>query len=438
MQKKMRRNWFAFTTFLLLISLIVGCNGSNETNSQSQSETDGDELKGTITMWGWDTNYIEVVSKEFNKVYPDIKIELTNVAAEDYLQKVQTTLASGGELPDILWGERNYRGKIFELDIWENLEAEPYKFDKSLVFDYLDELTTSPKGEVIALEQSLTPGGLAYRRDLAKEYFGTDDPKELEAMFQSIDDFIEKGKEVQVKSGGEVYMFSSLGELNEIFTAQSQKPLMDGEVVDVSGKMREVIDNVVKVRDAGIVDKLELWSPQWNASFADGKHIFFPAANWAPQYVIKPNDKDGEGRWGLMKPPGNAYSWGGTVFGISKDSKEKDLAWTFMNWLLLTKEGAEASKLVNFYIPLKSVYDDPEFVSSEDPFFNNQDVGKFWMEEIVPELEVPKISASDSVVKDATNLILNLLNSDPDVGTDEAISKLKDEVEAKLPDKEIK
>ncbi|WP_226669705.1 ABC transporter substrate-binding protein [Metabacillus litoralis] len=438
MQKKMRRNWFVFTTFVLLISLIVGCNGSNETNSQSQSETDGDELKGTITMWGWDTNYIEVVSKEFNKVYPDIKIELTNVAAEDYLQKVQTTLASGGELPDILWGERNYRGKIFELDIWENLEAEPYNFDKSLVFDYLDELTTSPKGEVIALEQSLTPGGLAYRRDLAKEYFGTDDPKELEAVFQSIDDFIEKGKEVQDKSGGEVYMFSSLGELNEIFTAQSQKPLMDGEVVDVSGKMRDVIDHVVKVRDAGIVDKLELWSPQWNASFADGKHIFFPAANWAPQYVIKPNDKDGEGRWGLMKPPGNAYSWGGTVFGISKDSKEKDLSWTFMNWLLLTKEGAEASKLVNFYIPLKSVYDDPEFVSSEDPFFNNQDVGKFWMEEIVPELEVPKISASDSVVKDATNLILNLLNSDPDVGTDEAISKLKDEVEAKLPDKEIK
>lgn len=424
---------------MLFMSLLTACMGSNNVDSNASDESDGEKStdKGTITMWGWDANYIEVVSKEFNKVYPDIKIELTNVGAEDYLQKVQTTMASGGELPDILWGERNFRGKIFEFDIWENLEKEPYNFDKSRVFDYLEPLTSNAKGETIALEQSLTPGAIAYRRDLAKQYFGTDDPKELEALFPTLDAMIEKGKEVQEKSNGEVYMFSSLGELNEIFTAQSQSPLMNGDVVDVTGKMKEVIENVTKVRDAGIVDKLELWSPQWNASFADGKHIFFPAANWAPQYVIKPNDKEGEGRWGLMKPPGEMYSWGGTVFGISKTSENKELAWKFINWLLLTKEGAEASKLVNFYVPLKEVYEDPQFVSSEDPFFANQDVGKFWMEEIVPEIEVPVLSANDAVVKDSTNLVLNLLNSDHSVDADEALEKLITEVKAKLPDKKV-
>lgn len=424
---------------MLFMSLLTACMGSSNVDSNASSENDGEKSKdkGTITMWGWDANYIEVVSKEFNKVYPDIKIELTNVGAEDYLQKVQTTMASGGKLPDILWGERNFRGKIFEFDIWENLENEPYNFDKSTVFHYLEPLTSNAKGETIAVEQSLTPGAIAYRRDLAKEYFGTDDPKKLEALFPTLDAMIEKGKEVQEKSNGQVYMFASLGELNEIFTAQSQKPLMDGEVVDVTGKMKEVIDNVTKVRDAGIVDKLELWSPQWNASFADGKHIFFPAANWAPQYVIKPNDKEGEGRWGLMKPPGEMYSWGGTVFGISKTSENKELAWKFINWLLLTKEGAEASKLVNFYVPLKEVYEDSQFVSSEDPFFANQDVGKFWIEEIVPEIDVPVLSANDAVVKDSTNLVLNLLNSDRNVDADEALEKLIAEVKAKLPDKKV-
>jgi multiple sugar transport system substrate-binding protein len=439
MKNRFKKRLVSLISIMLFMSLLTACIGSSNVDSNASSENDGEKSKdkGTITMWGWDANYIEVVSKEFKKVYPDIKIELTNVGAEDYLQKVQTTMASGGKLPDILWGERNFRGKIFEFDIWENLENEPYNFDKSTVFDYLEPLTSNAKGETIAIEQSLTPGAIAYRRDLAKEYFGTDDPKELEALFPSIDAMIEKGKEVQEKSNGQVYMFASLGELNEIFTAQSQKPLMDGEVVDVTGKMKEVIDNVTKVRDAGIVDKLELWSPQWNASFADGKHIFFPAANWAPQYVIKPNDKEGEGRWGLMKPPGEMYSWGGTVFGISKTSENKELAWKFINWLLLTKEGAEASKLVNFYVPLKEVYEDSQFVSSEDPFFANQDVGKFWIEEIVPEIDVPVLSANDAVVKDSTNLVLNLLNSDRNVDADEALEKLIAEVKAKLPDKKV-
>jgi multiple sugar transport system substrate-binding protein len=439
MKNRFKKRLVSLISIMLFMSILTACLGSTNVDNNASSENDGEKStdKGTITMWGWDANYIEVVSKEFNKVYPDIKIELTNVGAEDYLQKVQTTMASGGELPDILWGERNFRGKIFEFDIWENLEKEPYNFDKSKVFDYLEPLTSNAKGETIALEQSLTPGAIAYRRDLAKQYFGTDDPKELEALFPTLDAMIEKGKEVKEKSNGEVYMFASLGELNEIFTAQSQNPLMDGDVVDVTGKMKGVIENVTKVRDAGIVDKLELWSPQWNASFADGKHIFFPAANWAPQYVIKPNDKDGEGRWGLMKPPGEMYSWGGTVFGISKTSENKELAWKFMNWLLLTKEGADASKLVNFYVPLKEVYEDPKFVSSEDPFFANQDVGKFWMEEIVPEIDVPVLSANDAVVKDSTNLVLNLLNSDHSVDADEALEKLIIEVKAKLPDKKV-
>lgn len=440
MKNSFKKRLASLISIMLFMSLLTACLGSTNNDNKASNESDGEKSteKGTITMWGWDANYIDVVSKEFNKVYPDIKIELTNVGAEDYLQKVQTTMASGGELPDILWGERNFRGKIFEFDIWENLENEPYNFDKSTVFDYLEPLTSNSKGETIAIEQSLTPGAIAYRRDLAKQYFGTDDPKELEALFPTLDAMIEKGKEVQEKSKGEVYMFSSLGELNEIFTAQSQKALMDGDVIDVTGKMKEVIDKVTKVRDAGIVDKLELWSPQWNASFADGKHIFFPAANWAPQFVIKPNDKEGEGRWGLMKPPGEMYSWGGTVFGISKTSENKELAWKFINWLLLTKEGAEASKLVNFYVPLKEVYKDQQFVSNEDPFFANQDVGEFWIEEIVPEIDVPVLSGNDAVVKDSTNLVLNLLNSDHSVDANEALEKLILEVKAKLPDKEIK
>lgn len=434
----------------LLSSLLAGCGGTgrsdgNAVKSSSTAAENTAEVKkpedynGTLTTWGWDANLIDKTSKEFNKVYPNVKIQLTNVAAGDYLQKMQTTIASGGELPDILWGAIGYRAKAFELDVWENLEKIPYNLDRKKIFDYLPSLTSNSKGQIVGLEQSISPAAMAYRRDLAKQYFGTDDPKQLEAMFPTYDAMIEKGKEVLVKSGGQVYMFASLGDVDALLSSQTKTPLMDGDTLNITGIKKGVLENIVKIRDAGIVDKLEQWSPQWNASYASGKEIFYPAANWSPQYVIKPNDKDGAGRWGLMNPPSGPFSWGGTVFGISKTSKNKELAWLYIHWLLATPEGAEVLKdKMNFFTSLKSVYDDKQFASIVDPFFAGQDIGKFWIEEALPKIDVPKITVYDSIVIDASGLILKWLNTNRDAKADEALSKLIKEVQGKLPDKKVK
>ena len=56
-------------------------------------------------------------------------------ASEDYLTKLQQGYASGGDMPDLLMAEMGWRGSAFALDIWENLEAEPYNFDRSVLLD---------------------------------------------------------------------------------------------------------------------------------------------------------------------------------------------------------------------------------------------------------------------------------------------------------------
>lgn len=409
-------------------------SGTDETAAEKNPE----DYKGTITLWGWDSNYYETTFAEFNKTYPNIKLEVTNVAARDYLQKLQTAIAAGAELPDLLVGEMGWRGKAFNLNVWENLEEAPYNFDRSTVFDYLPPLTSTPKGEIVGLEQSVSPAAFAYRRDLAKEYFGTDDPKELEAMFPTWDALIDKGKEVLQQSGGKVFMFASTGELYNLFLGQNQNDLLENGELNVTSRVKDTLEMIIKIRDAGIVDKLELWSPQWNASFALGNHIFYPSANWSPQSVIKPNDPDGSGRWGLMMPPGGPFSWGGTVFGISKDSKNKELAWKYIEWLLLTKEGAEVSKTLNFFVPLKSVYEDPEFSSITDPYFAGQDVGTFWMEEVVPNIKLPKISEYDSLLTPATKVVLNVLNADPSTTLDDVLPNLLEDMRAKVPHMVVK
>jgi multiple sugar transport system substrate-binding protein len=457
----MRNRMKTILSFMLALicaaGLLAGCaGGSNsdaKTNKGSSSSTDKggtnqntsadskkkpEDYKGTISVWLWDQNYVKSTVEAFNKVYPNIKVEFTNVAVGDYLQKMQITAASNGDLPDVLAAEIGWRGKAFSLDVWENLEQAPYNFDRKTVFDYLPPLTSNSKGQIIGIEQTVTPAALAFRRDVAKTYFGTDDPKQLESMFSSWDAVIEKGKELKQKSGGKVYMFASLGDVYQLLIGQNKTPLANGNVLNVTKRLGPVIEQLVKIRDAGIVDNLEIWSPQWNASYADGQHLFYAAANWSPQFVIKPNDKSGEGRWGLMMPPGGPYSWGGTVYGINKKSKSKELAWKYIEWLLLSKEGAEVSKKLNFFVPLKSAYDKPEFASTPDSFFKGQDTGNFWMKEVVPAIAVPSISEYDSAVNNSTTLILNYLNSDRKANAAGAMEKLLQEVKNNLPKLDVK
>ncbi|MBD2868977.1 ABC transporter substrate-binding protein [Paenibacillus arenilitoris] len=413
----------------------IANNGVHESGASEGKKPE--DYSGTITLWGWDHNYYETTFAAFQKKYPHIKLEVTNVAARDYLQKLQTTLVSGGELPDLLVGEMDWRGRAFQLDIWENLEAAPYHFDRNLIFGYLPALNSKPNGEIVTIEQSVSPAALAYRRDLAKEYFGTDDPEELEAMFPTWDAIIEKGKEVRQKSGGKVFMFASTGELYNLFVGQNHSALLQNGELDVTGRVKDALMSIIRMRDAGIVDRLQLWSPQWNASIARGHHIFYAAANWSPQSNIKPNDPAGSGRWGLMMPPGGPFSWGGTAFGINKDSKNKQLAWAFIEWLLLTKEGAEISKTFNYIIPLKSVYEDAGFVSAVDPYFGGQDVGRFWMERAVPNLKLPTISEYDSLLTASAKVALNVLNADPEATLEDVLPKILGEVQAKMPDLKV-
>ncbi len=455
LKKYWRKRVCFLPALILMIGTFAACgqeqaetaNNSEDTSavSATDSAAPGDQSKnpgdysGTLAMWAWDQNYVDQMGEEFKKIYTNVKIDVTPVQSLDYLQKLQTTTAAGGILPDVLFAEMSWRGKAFAVDVWENLENAPYNFDRSLIYDYLPALTSNEKGEIIGIEQTLSPAAMVYRRDLAREYLGTDDPKQLSEMFKDWDSFISKGLEVKQKSNGKVYMLSSLGDLITIICNQDTTTVYDGNSLNITGSMKNSLELMVKFRDSGVVDKLDQWSPPWNASYALGKTIFYPAANWSAQFVIKPNDKDGSGKWGFMVPPGGPFSWGGTAMGISKQSKNKEAAWEFIKWCTLTREGAQVSKeKLDFYVPLKEVYDDPSFATSKDDYFAGQDLGQFWFTDIVPNMQAKPISKYDNVISDANMLIAKAINADKKMTADKALENLIKEIKNKLPDVDVK
>lgn len=421
--------------------LVAACGGgggnkieetapSGGTTSTETGEKAPEDYKGEFVLWSWVQLYPEGL-KAFNEKYPNIKIKYVEVHSEDVTKKLQTTIASGGVLPDVIRIERAQKAKIFDMDILENLEAPPFNADRSLLFDY-DIPAFSKDGHLVAIPDDMAISGLAYIKSLTREYFGTDVPEELEAIFTDWDVFIAKGKEVVEKSNGKVKMISSLGSVWEIIKGQRKTPFFEGDTLNTE-VLRERVERLVQFRDAGIVGKLDQWTPAWNAAFGGNDYIFAYCPVWMPHYVIGPNDKEDD-RWGLMVAPEGGFIRGGSSHGIPKGAPNAELGWKWIEFMSLTQEGAVAQKKDGVFTHYKPAYEDKEFINWTWRNFGDQNIGEKFFEDISPvTTDVPE-NVNDNYLDEVMNIIVQTLNRDEAFGVDEAMEKIVQELKAKNPD----
>lgn len=457
---QIKRLPLAVTVLLLaFIMLIAGCAGSGDANGGGDGKGSGEgngtassapanggnasassgELSGTIKVWDWDEAFLKKMVPEFNKAYPNIKVEYTVVNNNDYMQKIQSGIASGSDVPDVILGEMNYRGQLFDLDILDNLEAAPYNFARNELLDYLPPIMFNSKGELVGVDQSITPAGLAYRRDLAKEYLGVDDPDAVAALFPDWNAFIEKGQEVLDKSGGEVTMFASFDDAYRILREQTANPYVEGNTINLTQRLQQPLGTVFQMRDAGILGKYEAYTPGWNASFAKGDNIFYPMAPWGAKWNIAANDQDGEGRWGLIPAPEGSYTYGGTAIGVYKDSKNKEAAWAYIQFAYMSDEGMAVSyKELGNMAGTKAFFEKHmdwiDAGTEYDKFFAGQNLNKTFYEKIVPTVKAEPQTKYHSIVQNAYNSLYPLWMKDKTIGLDEALAKLKSEVQNMAPE----
>lgn len=398
--------------------------------------------KKKVVLWTWAPGQFDVVFEGYKATHPDIDWEFEEVVVDsaDYLTKLQQGYASGGDMPDLLMGEMSSRAAAFALDIWDDLEAEPYNFDRSTVLDYVPSVTSNAEGHVVGIENGQNPAFIAFKKDLAREYLGTDDRAELEAMFQTYDDYLTVGAEVYEKSGGAVTLFPGLGDIKHMMEMQARDVSNvdeNGDIV-ISGKARPIIDYLVKARDAHIAGNLSQWSTEWYANYAQSTNILFPSASWSITYQIEPNDPEGIDNWGAFMPAGGGYGWGGTCYGIYKGSEVKQEAWDFIKWSLLTVEGAQYMKQASFFVTLKEAYEDPEFTEGTRPNFGDFPINHFMMEEIAATIPSATISIYDGMIDDSLVAVSDMLMADPSLTADAAFDYFMEDLQMKAPDVTVK
>ena len=56
------------------------------------------KLKGEISHWVWGDYEIKGAA-DFSKFFPNVKVNYVTIGTADYMRKLQTTAAAGGEMP---------------------------------------------------------------------------------------------------------------------------------------------------------------------------------------------------------------------------------------------------------------------------------------------------------------------------------------------------
>ncbi len=397
--KKLRLIIVVFAMVISMQLLIAG-------GQQAAPATQGQKL----VVWSF-TDELSGMIDEFKKVYPNVEIEFTVFPNDDevYLNRINNTMRSGSQLPDVFTGERGWFRQMIEAGYWEPLSGAPYNAEALMgnLVEYVPDLSRDAQGRITALSWQATPGALFYRRSIAKDVLGTDDPAEVSKWTSDINKFYELGEKIKAHYGGQKFLLSGYGDMSEFIYNRRTEPYVQGNQVIIPATLVEYMELAKEMRENRIEAGAGTWSPPWFSSMADGSVFAYILPTWGLHYVMKPNaepeahagNRAYSGDWGLAVPPA-PYSWGGTWIGINRNSQNKNLAWELVKFIGSNEQFQEHwARTTGDFVANTNVIDRIKSDFS-DPFLGGQNHYAYFANEVA-KIDVSFIGPWDFQIQNA-------------------------------------
>lgn len=429
--------------------------------------------KTVLKVWSF-TNEINTMAVAFEGANPnvDVDVQYTMIPMTngEYQTKLKAALGTA-DAPDVIALEAAF--------VKEYVESNDILADITDLLPLAEAAKTYPSvlgvgtdnGVLKALSYQATPGALFYRRSLAKEYFGTDDPTEIQALLSDLDKFTAAAAVVKEKSGGNTYMVGSSGDFQNPFFANRAQPwVVDGALV-VDPMVEKYVETAKLFRDNGYEAQASQWGEGWfagmNGSLVDAngtaKEVFsYFLPTWGLPYVLAPNSKsadgthDTSGDWAVIPGP-LPYQWGGTWVGVVKGTPNEELAKEFVRFVSLDEENLtnwatgvytnEYLKAIDPEVPDDQQQAAGDFVSSQVvvdkilPSFDDSELSTFLAGQnsysgfasAAPSVNSKLMTGSDDAIQRALNdPISQYLNGE--ITIDEMWAAWKDALRIEFPD----
>ncbi len=341
-------------------------------------EQEEPKLSGTLEVWSSGEELGRFV-EGFNALYPDVTVNITIVPNADFIAKLSPTLSGGQGAPDIFTGESDYVKYLVESGYWADLKGE-FGADVSDTWEYVASVGTDSSGVLRALSWQASPGSIMYRRDMALEVLGTDEPEAVAAMLTSNQAMLDVAAKLAEK---DIKMFASWQDImNMQFSNREQPWVVDGKLI-IDPSMLEFMDMAKTITENDYDLGVDPWAPEWVAAVESTDTFCYVLPSWGYQFVVKPGASTTVGQWAMCEGPA-PYVKGGTWLGIYKDSPNKDLAWAFLEYCCLNAEAQKAyAAEYAEYVSLKSADaalaegEGEEVLAGQNPFaFYNDQMAK--------------------------------------------------------------
>ena len=299
------------------------------------------------------TDEIPNMVQKFLDTHPDFGYEVkpTIIATTDgaYQPALDQALAAGEV--DMYAAEAAFVLKYCQGDAAQY--AAPYKdlgidVDAKLkeadIAQYTVDIGTNPNGDLVGLGYQATGGAFIYRRSIAKDVFGTDDPAVIKEKIGggsgSWDTFWKAADELKAKGYGIV---SGDGDIWHAVENSSDKGwIVDGKL-NIDPKREAFMDISMKLKENDYYNDTQDWQDAWFADMkGEGpKGIFgFFGPAWLINYTLAPNcggEKIGEGTygdWAICESP-IGFFWGGTWVLGAANSDKKEAVGQIIEWITL-------------------------------------------------------------------------------------------------------
>jgi ABC-type glycerol-3-phosphate transport system substrate-binding protein len=253
-EKKMKRLTMLFSVVLVAAMLLAACATPAPTEAPVVTKppataateapaTQAQLRENLLNVWSF-TNEIMTMAIAFEGKHPDVDVVYTMIPMTngEYQTKLMATLGTNA-VPDVVALEAAFVKSYVESDFLSDLsDLMPYA-EELKVYPFVYEVGTYD-GIVKAYSYQATPGALFYRRSLAKEYFGTDDPAQIQELLSDMDKYIAAAQVVKEKSGGNTYMVASNGDFMNLFYATREQPWVVDNTLTVDPMVDKMVETV--------------------------------------------------------------------------------------------------------------------------------------------------------------------------------------------------
>lgn len=389
------------------------------------------------------TGQPEYMIKKFNEKYPNINIELIVVPAAEQQEKIMSMVASGADVPDLFTCRTQFVRAMTNSDqYYADLRSEPYLADTwaDQLEPYITEVGTQDStGALRALSWQCPVGGIFYRRSMANEYFGTDDPLEMAKLFSSFDSVMAAARTIKEKSDGSVFFNAdALTDLMYLGVTNAGGLIADNKL-NTGDEIKKLFEYSRMMYEENLTAKYYKDDTAGVAATLDGKVFCTAKPTWGLNYNIMPNFPDQSGDWALTSGP-YPFVGGGTWLGIYKDTKYQEECYLFLKYILTDPEFVH-SYAVDFgdYVSNTAVQDEVASYSAEQgeklnifTYLSGQNAYSYWNGELEKGINSKSFSPYDEYF---TNYLLAAMESYAvgNADLDQAIEQYKSDCQNYAP-----